>query len=64
MAAGQALAKLYPLRSFFHAFLAGIGRSWGRKAFLGEILEMFARSIHRSPRLQLILEFNGIVLSI
>jgi hypothetical protein len=25
---------------------------------------MFARSIHRSPRLQLILEFNGIVLSI
>jgi hypothetical protein len=64
MAAGHALPELYPLRAFFHAFFARIGRSWRRKAFLGEVLKMFARSIHRSPHSWLIIELNWILLRI
>jgi hypothetical protein len=64
MAAGHALPELYPLRSFFHAFLACVGRSWRRKAFFGEVLEMFAGSIHKSANSWVIIEFKRILLRI
>ena len=64
MAARHALPELYPLRSFSHAFLACVGGSGRWKAFFGKVLEMFARSIHKSANSRVIIEFKWLLLRI